>query len=282
MQRRAAAIYFVFFLVIGTGAYGYITVVDAQRPQVAIEGETYGVNDTFQQGGQEYTVSALSEEEASGEGGGTVITGEIAWTNESAVSTATLANGTNATYQNETWQVVIENGSDVSEFTLRGYVNTTAVLVNDPDVEDQPATQGGIKYVVWESNGTLGPALDEYLPAPETATISEGDTFPYEGNDDATVSRVTPSEVTLSWSSPTDNTVDLEQGANVTLGGERFLVNFPSANEVQLTQNFQAYKADQDRIDYFEERKRGLWGVTLLSYMSAIVLLGAAYMPVKD
>ena len=59
-------------------------------------------------------------------------------------------------------------------------------------------------------------------------------------------------------------------------------MNFPSANEVQLTQNFQAYKADQDRIDYFEERKRGLWGVTILSYLSAIVLLGAAYMPVKD
>jgi hypothetical protein len=280
MQRRAAAIYFVFFLVIGSGMYGYITVVDAQRPQISIEGEAYGANDTFQKGGQSYTVSTISEEEASGEGG-TVITGEITWTNESAVSTATLANGTNATYQDQTWQVVIENSSGVSAFTLRGYINVTDVLVEDPDVEDQPATQGGQKYVVWADNGTLGPTLAEYLPEPETTTISEGDTFPYEGND-ATVSDVSPSEVTLSWTAPTDNTIELEEGANVTLGGETHLVHFKSASEVQLTRNFQAYKSDLDRIDYFEERKKGLWGVTLLSFMTAIVLLGAAYMPIKD
>jgi len=287
MQRRAAAIYFVFFLVIGAGTYGYVTTVDAQRPEISLDGQTYGADDTIERGGQEYTVSSIGKEESSGGGGGhgggggeAAIIGELAWINESAIDTATLENGTNATYRNETWQVAIENASGVSEFTLRGYVNVTEVLASDDDVQDEPVTQNGEQRVVWADNETIGPTLEEYLPEPETVTFTEDDTFPYEGND-ANVD-VSPSAVTLSWNSPTENTIELEEGANVTLGGETYLVHFPGENQVQLTQDFQKYNDDLDRIDYFEERKNGLWGVTILSLLSAIILLGAAYMPVKD
>ena len=45
MQRRAAAVYFVFFLVIGAGAYSFLAV--AQGPAIELDGETYSQGDSF-------------------------------------------------------------------------------------------------------------------------------------------------------------------------------------------------------------------------------------------
>jgi hypothetical protein len=284
MQRRAAAIYCVFFLVIGAGALGYIQIVDAQEPQVSLNAETRSVNDTITVDGRTYTVTEITEEEESGGGhgggGGTVITGTLEWTNESARETATLAAGDTATYEDKEWTVVIENGSDVSSFTLEESFNVSRMLAEDDAVQNETVDYQGEPHVVYRENNSLVP-LSEYLPEPETASFSEGDTFPYEGND-ATVSNVNSEEVTLSWNSPTTNEIELDNGGNVTLNGQTTLVHFPNANEVQITQEFDRYQRAQDRKDYFHERKDGLWGVSLVSLMTAVILLGSAYMPVKD
>jgi hypothetical protein len=46
-----------------------------------------------------------------------------------------------------------------------------------------------------------------------------------------------------------------------------------------LTQDFESFRAQNDDIDSFTEQKNGLWGVTILSWLSVIFLVGLAYLP---
>jgi hypothetical protein len=293
MQRRAAAIYFVFFLVIGVGAYASIGVVQSQQPHVSLDAPIEGgANSSFTVGGQEYTISSIEQESSSG--GGASIVGELAWTNESARSTGELANGSNVSYQDRRWQVVIANESDVSEFTLNERVNVTRELRADPDVQNETARYQGEPWVVWAENETLNQPLAEWLPAPEEETITLGQTFPYEGNEDAEIVSVTPSAATVAWTEASENTAELAEGGNVTIQGRTYFVHFPDNSTVQLAPVYSSPQENQrsaaysnyqntlDRQDYFTERKNGLWGISIISLTAALILLGAAYMPVKD
>jgi len=299
MQRRAAAIYFVFFLVIGVGAYTYIGMVQSQAPQVSIDAPIEGgTNSSFTVDGQEYTISTIEEESGGGGGhgggGGASIVGELSWTNESARSTADIENGSNVSYQDRTWQVGIENASEITEFTLREQVNATRVLLNDPAVENETANYQGEQWVVWAENETLREPLADYLPDPETETIELGDTFPYEGNEDAEVVSISADAATVAWTEASENTAELSEGGNVTIQGRTYFVHFPDNSTAQLAPVFASGQGDQrsdafasyrntlSRQDYFSERKNGLWGITLISLTAAVILLGAAYMPVKD
>jgi hypothetical protein len=273
MQRRAAAIYFVLFLAIGAGTYGYITVVDAQSPEIDVQGEELTSDDTLRIGDRIY-IASVSEG-----------SGELAWTNQSAQATASLENGSTTTYENESWTVIIENGTDVSEFDLREELNVSGILATDPAVEDEPVTIDGEDRVVFQSNGSTAP-LDDYLPTPETRTFAVGDTYQYvaeeDGQVDATVTNVTTSAAELTWSTTRENTISLSEGGNVTLGDTQYIAHFPNNDTVVLSENVQGYLEDTNRQKYFTERKNGLWGVSIISFVTAVILLGAAYLPVKD
>jgi hypothetical protein len=277
MQRRAAAIYFVLFLAIAAGSFGYITVVDAQRPEVDVQGQELTSDDTLRIGDRVY-IASVSEG-----------SGELAWTNQSAQASASLEHNSTATYQNQSWTVVIENRTDVSEFDLHEQLNVSAILANDPAVENETATFQGDEYVVYPANETSDRELvllDEYLPAPETRTFAVGDEYEYVAEEDgqvnATVTNVTTSAAELTWTSPQENTISLSEGGNVTLDGTQYVAHFPDNSTVILSENVQGYLEDTRRQDYFTERKNGLWGVFIVSFGAAIVLLGAAYLPVKD
>ena len=277
MQRRAAAVYFVLFLAIAAGSFGYITVVDAQRPEIDVQGQELTTDDTLRIGDRVY-IASVSEG-----------SGELAWTNQSAQATASLEHNATTTYQNQSWTVVIENRTDVSEFDLRQQLNVSAILANDPAVENETATFQGDEYVVYPANETSDRELvrlDEYLPAPETRTFAVGDEYEYVAEEDgqvnATVTNVTTAAAELTWTSTQENTISLSEGGNVTLGGTQYVAHFPDNSTVILSENVQGYLEDTQRQDYFTERKNGLWGVFIVSFMSAIVLLGAAYLPVKD
>jgi len=299
MQRRAAAIYFALFLVIGVGAYAYIGVVQSQQPHVSLDAPIEGgANSSFTVGGQEYTIASVEEESGGGGGhgggGGASVVGELAWTNESARSTAELANGSNVSYQDRRWQVLIANESNLSEFTLRERVNSTRELRADPAVQNETANYQGAPWVVWAQNETLNQPLAEWLPAPENESVALGATFPYEGNEDAEITGITPSAATVSWSEPSENTAELSEGGNVTIDGRTYFVHFPDNSTVQLAPVYASPQENErssayanylntlDRQDYFTERKNGLWGISIISLTAAIILLGAAYMPVKD
>lgn len=281
MQRRAAAIYVAFFLVVGAASYSLIAT--AQTPTVEFEDPEYRLSagDEFQIDGQTYTVSAIEEtEESGGHGGGTSIvrSGEVAWTNDSARLSAEWENDSTVEFQDDQWRVVVENAEEPSEVTLREEINETAILEADPQADNETVTRDGERYVVLTENDTSRLVLaEEYFPTPEEQTFSQGDTVDYEGNE-STVD-VATGTVTLTWTGPQQNTLALDDAANVTLGGETYLAYFPSGEEVVLTQQFDSYNSQLAEIDTFHERENGLWGISIVSGIVAILLVGMAFLP---
>lgn len=245
MQRRAAAMYFVFFLVLGAAAYSVVAI--AEEPSIDLDGETYGEGDTLTVAGQEYTVTSLESEEADGGdhgggGGETTFTGELTTRNESARQTAELENESEVTYEGGNYTVAIPNGTNVSSFDL------------------QP------------SNDTEG----------EPLTFSEGDEFQYDAeNVTATVDTVESSTVTLAWTAPENETIELNEGANVTLGDQQYVVHFLDENTVQLSTQVEEYQEQIRAQETFAGRIGGLWWVTMLSIVAAILVIALAYMPVR-
>jgi hypothetical protein len=355
MQRRVAAIYFAFFLVMGASAYSVIVV--AEEPAIDLEGESYSEGGTFAVDGREYVVAGLNASGGGEEGGGEA-SATLEWTNESAryaatlgnnstvsparasfpgqraVHTATLAEGdtvifngsettvsipdvgspsnfslggpaTQVTFEyNDTldyrgnattvaaitpgevrliwgddYRVLVPNESDPDSFRMVQQYNVSARLAADPAVENRTITrEDGRRYVVLAANGSTVP-LSEYLPDPDVGRLREGDSMTVGGNE-TTVANVTASGVVVEWTGPRTNTVSLAEGSNVTLNGQRFVVHF-RGEAVQLSPQVEKYQEDRARQDYFQERRNGLWGVTLLSGMAAMLIVGLAYLPVR-
>ena len=286
MQRRVAAIYFVFFLVMGASAYSVIAV--AESPSVEVPGDTYSQGDSFTVSGQQYTVTEAKLEESSGGGGhggggGPSYAGVLSYTNQSFQFTATLANNSTVTYQNDTYQVLVDNSSN--SFTLRQSFNVSSILKSDPAVYNTTATIEGERYVTYRANGT-NRLLSEYLPEPQTHQFSTGDTMQYQGNE-TTVASVSASEATLEWTGTKQQSVELTEGANVTLAGTQYFPHFSGENgnvEITIAQSQQAYPTYQDELarqDYFHERVNGLWGVVILAGLAAALIVMFAMMPVK-
>jgi hypothetical protein len=287
MQRRAAAIYAVFFLVIGAASYSLIAT--AQSPSIAFENPDHRLQqgDSFAVGDQEYTVSNIEATESGGGGGGhggggggeITRSGEVMWTVQSSEYTETWENDSDVTLQNESYTVVIPDTNDPNQFTLRENINRSAILGNDPQADNETVTREGQEYVVVTENGTsrLVPA-GEYFPDPNERQFSEGQSIQYDGND-ATVQTVTNQSVTLAWTAPRDRTASLSQEGNVTLSGTTYLAYFPNNDTVVLTSDFQNYEQQTAEIDTFHEHKNGLWGVSIMSGLVATLLIGMAYLP---
>jgi hypothetical protein len=287
MQRRAAAAYFAFFLVISVAAYAYIGVAESQRPAVSLDADAELTNEsTFTVDGTEYTATNIHMSGGGGGGhggGGGSMAADLSWTNESSQYTATLEHNATTTYQNDTYRVHTDGNE--STVTLEEELNVSALLAADSSVQNTLATQNGTEYVVYRSNNTQVP-LSEWLPEPETVTFTTGDTYPHQtdsGTQETTITEVTDDGATLEWFAPRENTVELSEGGNVTLSGQQFFTHFPDHHTVEIIsiQQYNQYQATLDQQDYFHERKNGLWGVSILSGIAAVLMLGMAYMPVR-
>lgn len=280
MQRRAAAVYFVLFLVLGGGAYGYMQVGMSQ-PEVDLDGPTLSEGEELTVQGRTYTVTGISAE--SGEDGSVEYTGELTWFNESARSTATLENGSTTPFRDGTYAVRIAAGPDPATFRLVEQFNVSALLAEDPEVENELLTREDRAFVRYR-NGTTQP-LSAYLPAPDTASFGTGDRFEYQAEGvTATVRTVGQSEVTVSWPSPANETVEFGQAENVTLNGQAYFGYFPSEDSVQVLPRdefYGAYASAMSDIDYYQTRMNGMWGVVIISLLASIVLIAAAYLPNK-
>jgi hypothetical protein len=282
MQRRAAAIYIALFLVIGAGSYALIAT--AQQPTVALESPEFRLSqgDDFTVDSRTYTASELS---ASAEGGGGGSAASISrqatfsWTNESARQTAELSNGTTVPYQGTNYTVLTPNSSNETTFTLRETVNRTAILQDDPNAENQLATQNGQKFVVVTENGsrTLIPP-EEYFEQPATETVAEGDSFDYEGNT-TTVGAVGTEAVTLEWYGPEKMSVTVGSGSNVTFADQQYLAFMPTNDTVVLENTYDDYRSDNQNITEFQERTSGLWGVVILSGAAVVFIAMLAFLP---
>lgn len=277
MQRRAAAVYFAFFLVVASAASLYIGYAQAnQQPEFTVEGPTLAANGSTTIDDTRYTVGAI------GSAGGGELEATLTWTNASARMTATIQNGSTFTYENTTFTVVVPQDGNATAFTLRETFDVSSVLAADEAVEDETVTVNGTEQVVYRENDTVQP-LPEYLPEPRTVTVENGSTIPYEGND-ATVADVSPSAVTLAWTGSAEREVDLTEGGNVTLaGGDRYFAHFQSDEHVTLVpiEQHDTYTTTVAERNYFHERMNGLWGIVILCIVGGIVLLSTAYLPVR-
>jgi hypothetical protein len=285
MQRRAAAAYFVFFLVVSVAAYAYIGVAESQRPVVELDETAELENDSsFTMDGTTYTASDIHLSTGGGGhggGGGGEMVATLSWTNESAQQTATLEAGSTTTYQNDSYQVFTDNESQ--RLGLQEEQNVTQLLREDDAVENSLATQNGTDYVVYRENDTLRP-VDEWLPEPQTYEFSVGDSYEHqtgEGTQQTTIASVSEDGATLEWTAPRDEEVELSEGTNVTLGGQDHFAHFPDHHTVQLinSDQYAAYQQTLDEQDYFHERTNGLWGISILSGVGAVLMLGMAYLP---
>ena len=81
-----------------------------------------------------------------------------------------------------------------------------------------------------------------------------------------------------------EEAIDFDEGENVTLGGTQHFAHFPENGSVQLLPNDQywdEYRADLATQDAYHERRAGIWAILYMSFLAAIILLAAAYMPVR-
>lgn len=276
MQRRAAAIYVALFVVLGAASYSLIATASA--PTVAFENPDHSLSegDGLTVDDRQYTVSSITAETSEGE---VTRSGELSWTNDSARYTQTWEHNATITYQDAEYRVLVAEGDDPSTFRLQEEINRSAILQEDDSVNDETVTVDGTEYVVRGEGDdrTLIPA-SEYFPEPSSTEYSEGDTVQYQGNA-TTVSSVTGDGATLAWTGARTNTVGVSNNANVTLNGGTYFAHFPDNGTLVLEDDYGVYERQTQEIDRYESHVNGLWGVSIVSFATAVLLLGMAYMP---
>jgi len=90
--------------------------------------------------------------------------------------------------------------------------------------------------------------------------------------------------VALSWDDPGEESVSIAAGENKTLNGVEHFAHFPGESQVQILrsdQHYGAYVAELGAIEYYGERQNGMWGIVILSFITGIILIATAYLPVK-
>jgi hypothetical protein len=174
------------------------------------------------------------------------------------------------------------------------------VLESDPAVFNETITSEGQAFVRYTENGTFVP-LSEYLPDADQRRVAEGESFelqievePFSGdarslNVSATVTNVTNSSAVVEYTAPEYNSLELEQGANVTLAnGEQRIVNFRTSGSgndttaaAQLGANYSDYAFQAETQDSFADRMTGLWNIIIITSIAALLVIGLAFLPVR-
>jgi len=300
MQRRVAAIYLVFFALLGASAFSVHAL--AEQPQITApgqehseidttlpNGELYENGSTFTRGGTEYTVLLSMEEESGGHGGGggLVPTGTLSYTATGVEQTAEWDNGSTVSYDGTEYTVALDADAGPPTATLTQTFDVSARLAADDAVYNQTVTRDGTEYVTYRSNETNVP-LSEYLPEPATETFERGDTVEYE-NTTTTMSEVTDEVATLSWTISEETEHELSEGGNVTLADDtQYFTHFQGHSEEDIhaviapsDSDWSVYQTGIDRQHHYDERQNGAWGVIFVSAIASLLIVGLAYMPVR-
>lgn len=289
MQRRVAAIYLVFFVVMGASAYSVMAM--AEQPAVDIpNGETYENGSTFTAGDQQYLVQVgieHSEGGGHGGGGGAAPVANLTYVNESAQATATWADGDVVTYLGEEYEVTVN--ASAARVHLVEYVNVTATLRNDSAVYNETVVINGTESVTYREdnrNQPLAEYIEERYPNRQRFQFTEGDEIEYDG-ESTTLTSVADGEATLTWTEPQQEQLELTEGGNVTLAdGNTYFAHFDTHGDhptvvLAPQSEYDAYQGDLARQENFSQRMNGLWGVLILSGAAGLLVISLAYMPVR-
>ena len=150
--------------------------------------------------------------------------------------------------------------------------------------------------------GALSLGLVLTSEAPELAleddnTFQEGDRFTFAGQT-YTVATVEASEssgggghgggggaettyeAVVEWQTESGTqSISLAQHERFSLGGEEFFAHFESGDEVVLSADVGALNQYEFDTQRYDTHTNGLWGVTILGGIVAILLIGIGYMP---
>jgi len=174
MQRRAAAAYFVLFMVISAGAYAYLGM--AERPTIDVPGETHAVDDQITVGDRTYTVDSIDNG-----------SGSLTWSKSDAKYTATLANNSTVSWQAVSWE-----GQRVDSTTL-----ANESIVEFDDSEHQILMNVSADPPTMRLVNTSNRSMVSTVERGGTVTVTvDGQPIP-----DATLTEVSADEATLSWGS---------------------------------------------------------------------------------
>lgn len=264
MQRRAAAVYGAFFLVVALGSYGMIAAASA--PAITVEDPDHRVAD-----GGEFTVGGTTYAVSASDGRAT-----LTWTDPTTEYDVTWEEEDTVTFQGTNYTVAIPDAADPQ------IVELTEVRPLPDGVETTEVN--GTEYAVVEGEDDsqeLVP-LDEYLtdrygPA-EERSLEQGETYDYQGNQ-TTVASVENDSATLAWTAPGSKEERVEEGVQIELGGDTYVAHFPTPSTLVLDSDLEAYEAEVAVVDSYDERINGLWGVAILSGLSAMLLLAFSYLP---
>lgn len=269
MQRRAAAAYVAFFLVIAAGSYGVIATTDNPEPYVTEQEaeHTLVAGEQIDIGERTYNVSISGESDG----------GTLTWTNESAVQTATWGQNTTVTYDNSTYRVLIENVSSPSELQLRPeppadvnprFVNGSQIV--DIDIDDDGFVEEGVP-------------IASYLETVENrSNVTVTDSVTINGTE-RSVTSLTNESVTFEWVEPAEEEISLAQASTIELEGEEYLVYFESGETAYLDANDStAYYERQSDYDAMSLRINGFWAVTIVSTIAGVGLIGVAFLPRRE
>lgn len=269
MQRRAAGVYIVIFLVISAGAYSLVGI--AKEPTVSVKNP----DQTLSQQGQKFTVDGRQYNVTSLSGG----SAKVVWSQKSATYSAELANNSTIKQDNTSFQVLIPNKSKPKKATLREVQNLTN--------NTQTVNQGGETYVVTngsDGNKSLVP-VDEYkrqkFGEPETKTLRVGGSFQYSNNS-TTVKNISAEAVMLEWTAPKTTETSIESDSQVDLGPKnKTFVAQSQGKKVLLSSDLKSYNEQKQAVSHFHERIAGLWGVSILSFIGAMLIGMLSYLPFK-
>ncbi|WP_256391908.1 hypothetical protein [Natronoarchaeum rubrum] len=278
MQRRAAAVYTALFLVIAVGAFAFAGA--AQEPVITVDDPEYNLSEgeEFDINGTTYTVASLGMTEASGGGhgggGGAHLEATIEWnvTEEGGEEWATGPDNA-VEYSGSEYEVVIENATNVSEFTLRETPSDNVTVYTDAD---------GNRVVEVEQGGdTRIVPIDEYEGL-ERIEFAEGDSLQYN-DQNATVGNVSNGTVQVSWTEQVTQDVALAEGDTTDqIADQTFVAHFTSDSAMVLSTNLDAYSEQADQQSFFHDRTDGLLMISFLSGATGFILLGMAYLPRRE
>ena len=279
MQRRAAAAYVAFFVIIAAGSYAFIGV--AEEPTITVDDPdiTASAGDTFTVDGVEYTVEDVAEPAPANEEG--VEAGEpadepqipveatITWM-EDVTQTESLAVGDEFMLDDMNWSVEVPDEEDPTTFQL-----IEIVEIDRPTVEDD-----GVTYVIVERDGEqVLVERDDYVREefgePAEREFSEGDTF----NETQTVEEVTADEVTITQIEAEEQSVVLGEGDEETFGETTYVSHFPDRSTLALTSDLDAYEQELTEQQTFHDRITGISYVGIFALLFAFVMVPLAYLP---
>lgn len=265
MQRRAAAGYVAFFLVIAVGAYGL--AVTAESPDITLEDPEYDIEEgeQFEIEGITYTLTEVTFEDGAYEGTvewNTTVEEEEAW-----------EHGQEIEYQGTDYEVVLSNATDPDEFGLREVPGDDVDVIGDGDDRYVRVEQDGEEELI---------RIQDYEPL-DRQTFAVGDQFEYEDNE-VTVAEVTDEEVLIQWEDVVTEDLTAREGLTIAQFSEdqEYIAHFTEADRLQLTTDHESYNAQAADQVYFEERTNGLTVATIMASLTAMLLIGMAYLPRKE